>query len=300
MAEASDASPILLENPSLATHSFRQIQKDLFAGSMAGLVVVLSGHPLDTIKVRMQMLNTGFFSTVKNMIKNEGVRSLYKGVKSPLYSTPVLSSLTFAAYEFGLRFQGLKRGDQRSTLAACLSGVWSGFIFGLAVTPIDLVKSRLQMEGVGSHTKSSSLTSMVKKLVKEKGILGLYKGLGITLVRDIPSFAFQFAIFEKVKEFVRIRFGDSSLSSFIAGGASLLTVWALGHPIDTLKTRIQCAETKMGIVECSKEIYRTSGVKGFFKGLQPCLLRALVTGSMRFIVFDKCLELAGGKPVSKI
>jgi len=168
MSETLETSPILtlVQEPIP-----NQLEKDLLAGSLAGVIIVLSGHPLDTIKVRMQMLHQGFIKTFVNLVKSEGVLALYKGVKSPLYSTPVLSSLTFAAYESATRFHGLKRGDKRTTSVAFSSGLWAGCVYSFITTPIDLLKNRLQMEGVGDHTKSTKLSSMVKYIVKNEGPL---------------------------------------------------------------------------------------------------------------------------------
>jgi len=80
------------------------------------------------------------------------------------------------------------------------------------------------------------------------------------------------------------------------GALSVTLAWTSTYPQDTIKTKIQCAKNKLRIMDCTKEIYQNTGIKGFFKGLSPCLLRALVTGSMRYLVFDKCQELTGARP----
>jgi len=48
-------------------------------------------------------------------------------------------------------------------------------------------------------------------------------------------------------------------------------------------------------MESTREIYRAGGFGGFWKGISPALFRAVVTGSTRFIAYDKCQELIGNK-----
>jgi len=68
----SQSSPLKLF-PSFSLPQLSHAQRDIIAGSLAGFCIVLTGHPLDTLKVRMQMLHTGFLKTCTSMIKNEGV-----------------------------------------------------------------------------------------------------------------------------------------------------------------------------------------------------------------------------------
>jgi len=131
----------------------------------------------------------------------------------------------------------------------------------------------------------------------------------MTLIRDVPSlggenlvkkltytFLVQFAVFEGSKEAINSKLEESSFSSFVAGGFSVLLAWIVAYPQDTIKTKIQCSKTELGMIECTKEIYKTTGFAGFWKGLSPCLLRAIVTGATRYIAYDKCQELIGNKP----
>ena len=51
----------------------------------------------------------------------------------------------------------------------------------------------------------------------------------------------------------------------------------------------------MSIMESTTEIYKAGGFGGFWKGISPALLRAVVTGATRFIAYDTCQELIGNK-----
>jgi solute carrier family 25 carnitine/acylcarnitine transporter 20/29 len=274
--------------------SLSQTQKDLIAGSVAGLTIVLTGHPLDTIKIRMQVLQTGFRKTTKNLLKKEGFLALYKGVRSPMYSTPFTASITFASYESANRVLGTKPGDSKTLSATLLSGLWAGFVFANIITPIDLIKTKLQMEGVGDTVKSTKVSKMVKRTVRNEGVKGLYRGLGITFFRDIPYFTAQFAMFEAAKQALEPVFGSSPITSFGAGALAVLSSWVISYPQDVIKTRIQCSRKKTKIKEAMREIYSIRGLKGFWKGLSPCIMRAVITGAVRFVSYEKCQEFLSG------
>lgn len=64
--------------------------------------------------------------------------------------------------------------------------------------------------------------------------------------------------------------------------------WIVNHPQDVLKTRMQCREIPIGMVECSREIYNSSGYMGFWRGLMPCLARSLLSGAFRFLAYEEC------------
>jgi len=288
------SSPLKLF-PFFSLPQLSHAQRDIIAGSLAGFCIVLTGHPLDTLKVRMQMLHTGFLKTCTSMIKNEGAMALYKGVRSPLYTTPITTSVSFAAYESASRMLGIKPGEKRTISAAALSGTWAGFVFATVVTPIELLKTRLQMEGVGDSSKGTKLSNLFRNIVKTEGVPALYKGLVAAWIRDAPSFTVQFATFEYTKRIVSQQFGESSMTSFLSGGFAVLVAWIFAYPQDTIKTRIQCSRVPMSIMQSTSEIYKAGGFGGFWKGISPALLRAVVTGATRFIAYDKCQELIGNK-----
>jgi solute carrier family 25 carnitine/acylcarnitine transporter 20/29 len=81
------------------TH-WEEIRISFLGGCIGGVSNVLSGHPLDTMKVRMQMSEIGFMDCIRQMFRTEGSMSFFKGVASPLYSIPFVYALYFGSYEF--------------------------------------------------------------------------------------------------------------------------------------------------------------------------------------------------------
>lgn len=86
---------------------------DLFCGSLAGLAYILTAHPLDSIKVRMQVerrLRISLRGIIRETYVREGFRGFYKGMGSPLITIPLVNSIVFASYEFAKRLMGVQIG----------------------------------------------------------------------------------------------------------------------------------------------------------------------------------------------
>jgi hypothetical protein len=73
--------------------------KDFIAGTFGGMALVITGHPFDTLKVRLQTAPPGYFSSfgdcVKQTYTKEGVRFLPSPPSSRSCLRPKIASLTF-------------------------------------------------------------------------------------------------------------------------------------------------------------------------------------------------------------
>ena len=58
---------------------------DFLSGILAGVAQTVIGHPFDTIKTRIQLYPDGYYKSISNLYKYEGIRALYKGSFFPLF-----------------------------------------------------------------------------------------------------------------------------------------------------------------------------------------------------------------------
>lgn len=127
--------------------AWNAFKKDLICGSFAGLIVCLTGHPLDSMKVRMQnsLSKITFSEVIAKTYKNEGLLGFYKGMGPPLVTVPLINSIVFASYEFCKRQLGAVSEDDFTFGQSMVSGMFAGFVNSLVLSPIELVKCRLQI-----------------------------------------------------------------------------------------------------------------------------------------------------------
>ena len=138
----------------------------LLYGAISGSTVVAVGHPLDSIKVRLQ---TG---TTSNIFRN-----LYKGVLPPFLAVVPSWMAVFLSYGVALKTLG---SNDISSVA--LAGGFSGFFYTLAVCPFEFVKVNAQKQHISTLDAFNSLKSKV-------GFRGLYRGFNVCLLRDVSQSA---------------------------------------------------------------------------------------------------------------
>jgi len=86
---------------------------------------------------------------------------------------------------------------------------------------------------------------------------------------------------------------------FFAGGLSGIALWLVTYPVDMIKTKIQADNLQKpvfkGMYDCCLNIYKTGGLKGFYKGLTPCLLRAVPANGATFLAYETASQLLKGR-----
>lgn len=137
--------------------------------------------------------------------------------------------------------------------------------------------------------RAVSATQIARELLHTQGIQGLYKGLGATLLRDVPFSIVYFPLFANLNKLGKpspdeaAPFYWSFISGCVAGSIAAVAV----NPCDVVKTRLQSLskganeETYSGIVDCFSKIMRREGPSAFLKGA-GC--RALVIAPLFGIV----------------
>jgi solute carrier family 25 carnitine/acylcarnitine transporter 20/29 len=120
--------------------------RDLVAGTAGGFAICLSGHPFDTIKVRMQMTQLSLTNCIRLTMKNEGIKSFYKGVQSPFYTVPVINAVVFGSYGFCHRLMGQDIYSEFTMKQGLYAGAFAGLVNSIVLSPVELIKCRMQMD----------------------------------------------------------------------------------------------------------------------------------------------------------
>ncbi|KAF8404469.1 hypothetical protein HHK36_009354 [Tetracentron sinense] len=149
----------------------------LTAGAIGGAAASLIRVPTEVVKQRMQ---TGQFASapdaVRLIVAKEGFKGLYAG-----YGSFLLRDLPFDAVQFCIYEQlriGYKLAAKRdlNDPENAIIGAFAGALTGAITTPLDVIKTRLMVQG--SATQYKGIYDCVQTIVKEEGSSALLKGIG--------------------------------------------------------------------------------------------------------------------------
>ncbi|RDW77294.1 hypothetical protein BP6252_05347 [Coleophoma cylindrospora] len=283
---------------------FKQTFKDLFSGACGGIAQVLLGQPFDIVKVRLQT-TTQYPSALvaaTSIYKNEGALAFYKGTLTPLIGIGACVSVQFGGFHYVRRLleaQNTAKGKPAELsygqyyLAGAAAGVTNSVISG----PIEHVRIRLQTQPHGAGKLYNGPLDCVRKLSAHEGVLkGLYRGEAVTILREAQAYGVWFLAFEYMMnaDAARNNVARKELPSWkiaFYGGLAGEALWLASYPFDVVKSKMQSDGfgEKMrykGMNDCFKQVWRQEGMRGFWKGIGPTLLRAMPVSAGTFFVAE--------------
>ena len=173
--------------------------KNFLSGGVAGLVSMTAVYPLETIRTRLALqMQRSHYTTPWNVVKKLTIPELYGGLKISLLGFGPFNALNFMFYNMYQEY--FNKYIDNSTTTKLLAGGCSG-VSSLSITyPTDLLRRRFQMEGFNKETpKYNGILDGFKTIIKNEGVIGLYRGLGVAYIRIFPCLAIQFWCMETGK-----------------------------------------------------------------------------------------------------
>ncbi|KAI9110324.1 hypothetical protein K1719_018766 [Acacia pycnantha] len=209
--------------------------REFVAGGFGGIAGIISGYPLDTLRIRQQSSNKGSaFSILRHVVAKEGPFALYRGMAAPLASVTFQNAMVFQIYAIFSRAcdSSVPATDPPSYKGVALGGFSTGAMQSLLLSPVELVKIRLQLQNTGKVTEPHKGPSQVAKTIwKKEGLKGIYRGLGVTMLRDAPAHGFYFWTYEYMREQLHPgcrKSGQESLNTMLmAGGLAGVASWSV-------------------------------------------------------------------------
>ncbi|KAI6046425.1 mitochondrial carrier domain-containing protein [Pisolithus marmoratus] len=282
------------------------------AGGMAGAMEALCCQPLDTIKVRMQLSRSGrapgmkprgFIATGAMIVRRETPLALYKGLGAVLSGIIPKMAIRFASFETYKSWLTDKVTEQTSVGNIFVAGLAAGTTEAVAVVcPMEVVKIRLQAQ---QHSLADPMempryrnaAHAVYTIVHEEGVATLYRGVGLTALRQATNQGTNFTTYQELKKLAyKYQPELSELPSYQYMVIGLIS-GAMGPfsnaPVDTIKTRLQKATYEPGtsafqkVAAIAKEMWKQEGFRSFYKGITPRVLRVAPGQAIVFAVYER-------------
>ena len=239
-------------------------------------------------------------------ISSVKVFGLYKGLLPPLAGFAAMNSIMFGVQ--GMVYRHLDPGLK----SLFLSGAIGGLAQSIIVSPMELVKLQMQLQGQGvkykhiiRHTPDEMLRfngswDCFKKLFKTGGVRGIYRGFIATAAREGPAAAVYFVSYHALcSEMAKSYDSVHQLGVFrllIAGGCAGSLSWAITYPVDVIKSRFQADinGNYTGLFDCARQAYNSKGIPVFFRGLGTALVRAFPVNAATLATYTLVLRSGNG------
>ena len=211
---------------------------NILSGSLNGFTQVLISFPLDTVKINYQTNNIQYYN----------YKSLYRGIKYPLYTVIPLITLQFTLEE---QFKTIYSNH-------FITGALSGFITSPLTSITDLYRIRQQ-----KHITNN---------------VNIIRGMKITCIRETLALSIYFGSYNLIKTKCFQYNFDRNITYMLSGSLCGILSWTLTYPLDVIKSRIQSYKA-----ESIKEGFMKGNL---WKGIYICNIRSVLINSVGFLIFE--------------
>lgn len=166
-----------------------------------------------------------------------------------------------------------------------------GGLTAICTNPIWVIKTRMLSTSSKHPRAYSSVADGARHIFRSEGLHGFYRGLLPSLL-GVSHGALHFMVYEKLKLSRRKRLQRdlSSTDFLILSGLSKVFAGSVTYPYQVVRARLQMYDSGKiynGAKDVIMKVWREEGMKGFYKGLAPNLLRVLPSTWVTFLVYEK-------------
>jgi solute carrier family 25 protein 34/35 len=245
----------------------------------------------------------GPFHGVSVIVRNEGLRGIYRGIGAAYIYQMILNGCRLGFYEpiRNTLTTAIYTDSKTQSLGINIfSGATSGILGAAAGSPFFLVKTRLQsfspFAPVGTQHAYKNAVDGMRQIYKAEGVSGLYRGVGAAMVRtgfgssvQLPTY-----FFAKRRLVRHLRMEEGPALHLASSTASGFVVCCVMHPpgkfnfqsyqmphltigLDTIMSRMynQNGNLYQGVFDCLAKTVKTEGLLAIYKGFLPHLARIL-------------------------
>mmetsp|Transcript_14175 Transcript_14175/g.19671 ORF Transcript_14175/g.19671 Transcript_14175/m.19671 type:complete len:291 (+) Transcript_14175:223-1095(+) len=269
------------------------------SGAVGGACEILTTMPLDVAKTNMQAYPGKFKNPIHCMsmiVKEKGAFGLYSGLAPFLVQTSGKAAIRFTAFEKckdALEYSGLDK-SMNTTMKNLSSGLMAGVAeASFWTTPTERLK-------VIRQTNPEMATLGFSQLIQSQGVSGMFVGLLPTALRQASSVGFRFMCYGPIKDVVKRVLGtnpnekEGTLPRLLAGGTAGAASVVINNPVDVIKSMAQSGKySNTGFVHLGTQIFKNSGVAGFYAGLSARVPRVFCGQAVTFAVYEKVVVIFG-------
>ncbi|KAL5982371.1 Mitochondrial uncoupling protein 5 [Asimina triloba] len=274
--------------------------KGFVEGGIASIVVGCSTHPLDLIKVRLQLHREtpALATTIATLapprvgpifvrvriVRDEGLRALFSGVSATVLCQTLYSTTRMGLYEI-LKSKWSDADSGTIPLPRKIAaGLIAGAVGAAVGNPADVAMVRMQADGLLPESQRRNYRSVgdaIERMWRQEDVASLWQGSSLTVNRAMIVTASQLATYDQVKETILKKKMDDGIGVHVtASFAAGFVASVVSNPVDVIKTRVMNMRVGedgkapySGALDCAVKTVRSEGVMALYKGFMPTMSR---------------------------
>ena len=263
--------------------SFNNDIINIISSFSSGIITKTSVAPLERIKILKQAQikyktnnYKGVLQSIRFIIKNEGLKGLYYGNLINIYRTTPSYIFKFTLND---KFKSLFQTNNKLTFKQLMiSGISSGLLTTGICYPFDLIRTHFSLD-INMSKRHNNFINCGMYIIKNNGIMGLYKGSKIAFISMPGYIATQFSVYQYLK--------DNEYNTFTSSVVAGSIAQTLFYPGDSLKrTMMLNNKDYNGILDCVKKIYRKNGIKGIYAGYITNFIKMIPEVYIQFTIYE--------------
>ncbi|KAF8080855.1 hypothetical protein N665_0919s0017 [Sinapis alba] len=280
----SKSPPLIKSDPRGVGLDIGHLLKSALAGGISCAFSAFLMHPVDTVKTQVQASTTLSFIEIMSKIPEIGARGLYKGSIPAVVGQFASHGLRTSIYEASrlalpLVAPGLL-DIQVQPIASFL-----GTVLGTTLRiPCEVLKQRLQANQFDNIVEATLSTW------HQDGLKGLFRGTGVTLLREVPFYVAGMGLYTQSKKLVERRLGrvlepwEAIAVGALSGGFTAV----MTTPFDVIKTRMMTAPqgVDLSMWMAAYSIMTHEGFLAFYKGAVPRFFWTAPLGALNLAGYE--------------
>lgn len=258
------------------------MDNSIIIGGITGVISQGLTWPMEYLKTKKQLpqySNSSVFKILSSDVKANGLLSVYRGLSPQLVSAFPRAAVRFAVYE-NLKNRLEDENGNLSNGKKFICGLVAGGVEAATVmTPAEVIK-------IQTINKNINLQNTLKNVYQTNGILGFYKGIVPTTIRQATTQGTSFLVYDKTKLYYDKINYIGSYSGLLAGMTGGTIAVLVNNPVDAIKTYKQSDRGNNSIISISNEIIKKHGFKGFYKGALLRISRVAPLHGFTFFTYD--------------
>eukprot|EP00892_Ulva_mutabilis_P006163 jgi/Ulvmu1/3919/UM018_0142.1 len=261
----------------------------LMAGAAAGVASRTVTAPIDRTRI-ICAANGVTVRTAVQMIHRQGITSAFRG--NTINCIKICPELGLKFGIASLISQCVKSGSQRETTPGqkFMSGCIGGAIGQSVIYPLEVIRTQ-----IATSVSSVSARTALRNVWYQRGIFGVYRGLGISLVGIMPYGGLEIMFAETAQSAVdkcknEVVQERRQAARAAVGCISTATAASLVYPIALIRTRMQAQAASRDVPRSAFDVasraWRQGGISALYRGLLPNLCKMIPAAAVQWIVFE--------------